>query len=198
MQAMSRDIEYAFSCTACVCFHTGALREFQMIRWRTPIIIAFLLALGAGSVFAVLQGRGSRVLDNPAITNMRFEPYAEQKAVYHVMTGGGFRDRNFRNLLLMANNHMAAVGEGWFDLRILLQGDGVDLLMAARSNPAMAAQIDSLKKRGVKFVVCWNTLIQRGLDPDKLMHGVKREDIVEAGMAEATALAQKGYIILRP
>lgn len=169
-----------------------------MIRWRIPIIIAFVLAVGLGSVFAVMQGRGSRTLDNPAITNMRFEPYAEQKVVYHVMTGGGFRDRNFRNLLLMANNHMAAVGEGWLELRILLQGDGVDLLMSARSNATMATQIDSLKKRGVKFIVCWNTLIQRGLDPDKLMHGVKREDIVEAGMAEAALLAQKGYVLLRP
>jgi uncharacterized protein len=169
-----------------------------MIRWRIPIIIAFLLAVGAGSVFAVLQGRSSGVLNNPAISSMRFEPYAEQKVVYHVMTGGGFRDRNFRNLLVMANNHMAAVGEGWLDLHILLQGDGVDLLRSAKNNAQMASQIDSLKKRGVKFVVCWNTLIQRGLDPDKLMHGVKHEDIVGAGMAEAAALVQKGYILLRP
>jgi uncharacterized protein len=178
--------------------HFHAISGDPMIRWRIPIITAFLLAVVMGSVFAVMQGRGNRTLDNPAITNMRFSPYPEQKVVYHVMNGGGFRDRNFRNLLLMANNHMAAVGDGWLDLSILLQGDGVDLLMSARTNAVIAMQIDALKKRGVKFIICWNTLKQRGLDPDTLMHGVKHEDIVEAGMAEAVSLAQKGYVILRP
>jgi uncharacterized protein len=130
------------------------------------------------------------------VVGMSFPLYPEQKVVYHLKTDGGFRNRAYRNLLLIANHHMDAVGEGWLDLRIVMQGDGIQLLAAAKSDAALAASIDRLKAKGVRFVLCRNTLMHQGIDPFSQLHGVKREDIVGAAVAEVASLVQQGFVYM--
>lgn len=137
------------------------------------------------------------VIGNPDVASMAFPLYSEQKVVYHLMGDGGFRNRAYRNLMVIANHHIDAVGEGWLDLRIVMQGDGINLLAAAKRDVALAASIDRLKARGVRFVICKNTLTYQGIDPYTQLHGVKREDIVGASVAEVASLAQQGFVYLK-
>jgi hypothetical protein len=126
------------------------------------------------------------------------EPYAAQRVVYHIQEGGGLFNRNFKHLLQIAENHAAAVAPGKLDLRIVMQGDGVDLLSWARSDEAAQRKIDALKARGVRFNVCRNTLIQRGIDPDTQLYGVARADLVTAAVGEIGALEQTGFVYIKP
>ncbi len=123
--------------------------------------------------------------------------YAPQRVVYHVAENGGFLGRGFKKLLQVASNHVEALETGQLDLRIVLQGDGVDLLTDARGDTALAARIDTLKAKGVRFLVCGNTLRMRKIEASRL-HGIAPGDVVRAGVAEITALQQQGYVYVKP
>jgi intracellular sulfur oxidation DsrE/DsrF family protein len=124
-------------------------------------------------------------------------PLAEpQKAAYHVSTGGGWFGREHRHLLDVLENHVEATGPGFIDLRAVLQGDGVDILVAARDDEALSRRIDALRAGGVRFVPCANTLISRRIDPS-LLYGVKPEDLVSAGVAELARLQSQGFAYIR-
>ncbi|MGL4440438.1 MAG: DsrE family protein [Bosea sp. (in: a-proteobacteria)] len=131
------------------------------------------------------------------IAAMHFPPYEAQRVVYHVTEGEWFFQRRFRNILHVARNHTSVVAFGDLDLRILLQGGGIDLLRQAKSDMALAAEIDTLKTAGVRFLVCRNTLLFNGIDPGATLHGVKPEDIVSSSMAEAASLIAKGHVYLK-
>lgn len=126
------------------------------------------------------------------------EPYAAQRVVYHIQEGGGLFNRRFKHLLQIAENHAAAVASGKLDLRIVLQGDGVDLLSWARSDETAQRKIDALKAKGVRFNVCRNTLIQRGVDPDTQLYGVARSDLVTAAVGEIGSLEHAGFVYIKP
>lgn len=96
----------------------------------------------------------------------------------------------------MLSNHVAALPRGAADLRVVLQGEGVDLLLAAQKNVTLAADIDRLKASGVRFLVCANTIIARRLDIANL-HGAARGDFVRAGVAETARLQAAGYVYLK-
>lgn len=133
-----------------------------------------------------------------AVKTMTFAPYAAQKVVYHVTEGAGLLGHGrYRNLLQIARNHLQAVGVGRLDLRIVLQGDGIELLQLARSDKDLAGRIDALKRDGVRFLICRNTIMGHDLDPADL-YGVAPADIVPAGIAEAASLVQQGYAYLKP
>ena len=97
----------------------------------------------------------------------------------------------------MARNHVDAIAFGELDLRVVLQGGGVDLLMAAKRDANLATQIDALRANGVRFIVCRNTLVLRGLDPATQFHGVKHDDIVSASVAETARLVAQGFAYLK-
>lgn len=165
---------------------------------RRGTIIGFL-ALCAACVSTFV---GNQMLKaSPAVPEyvaaMHFAPYEAQRVVYHVTEGEMFYQRRFKNILHVARNHADVVAFGDLDLRILLQGSGIDLLRKAKSDPALAAEIDKLKRSGVKFVVCRNTLLLNGIDPAIALHGVKPDDIVSSSMAEAALLIAKGYVYLK-
>jgi uncharacterized protein len=168
-----------------------------MSRLRTAGFIIGLTGFLAGSGWLISTAAKATNTGNPAIAAMYFAPYSPQKAVYHVSESAGLFDRNFKNILELAHNHVAAVGKDWLDLRIILQGDAVDLMIHARTNAALAARIDELRKDGVRFLICRNTLLVRNIDPDTKMYKVARSDIINAGMAEATELVQQGFVYLR-
>ena len=100
-------------------------------------------------------------------------------------------------MLQSAQNHVNAVGKDKLDLRIVLQGDGLDLLKEAAGDRAMSERVDKLKAQGVRFLVCRNTLVGRGLDPADL-YDVKTADIVGAAVAEVSALQAQGFVYVKP
>ncbi len=138
----------------------------------------------------------ARAVVPPEVAAMHFAPYEPQRVIYHVTDGEWFFERKFRNMLHVARNHVDAVALGELDLRIVLQGGGMDLLLTAKSDAKLASEIDLLRKAGVIFVVCRNTLVLRGLDPATL-YMVRRENIVASSVAEAAALVGKGYVYMK-
>jgi uncharacterized protein len=173
------------------------LEYTAMSRLRTAGFIIGLTGFLAASGWLISTKAKATGTSNPEIAAMYFAPYSPQKVVYHVSESAGLFDSNFKNILELAHNHVAAVGRDWIDLRMILQGDAVDLMIHARTNAALAARIDELRKDGVKFLICRNTLLARNIDPDTKMYKVPRSDIINAGMAEAAELVQQGFVYLR-
>lgn len=124
--------------------------------------------------------------------------YGPQKVVYHVSTRGSWRDRESEawRLIAVVNNHVTAVEPDPIELQVVFQGDGIDALRRAKSNPKLASAFDSLKKRGVTFKVCANTLEAYHLGLNTL-HGVEERDLVQAAVAEFVRLQQQGFSYIK-
>jgi len=122
--------------------------------------------------------------------------YSPQKVVYHVDYGSGWRGRAYEELLSALDNHVKAVGADKMSLVVMLQGSGADLLVSAKSTPRLAQRIDALRRQGVRFLVCRNTLLGRLIDPFSDLYGVTERDIATAAVAELVALQQEGYLYL--
>jgi uncharacterized protein len=164
---------------------------------RFGLFMAFaLLLLSALAMVAMPRSATSSPDARADLAAMAFEPYDAQRVVYHVTDGKGLFERKWKNLLHVAKNHVDAVAFGELDLRIVMQGGGIDLLRAAAKDAALATEIDRLKRQGVRFVVCKNTLALKGIDPATL-HGVSRADIVSSSVAEAAKLARDGYVYMK-
>lgn len=162
---------------------------------RKLILLAGLVAVaGVAAVSIVAVPRVLRAM-TPAPT-FYFALSEPQKVAYHVSTGGGWFGREHRHLLDVLENHVEATGPGFIDLRVVLQGDGVDILTAARGDTALSGRIDKLRAGGVRFIPCANTLIGRRIDP-ALLYGVKPEDLVSAGVAELARLQSQGFAYIR-
>ena len=133
--------------------------------------------------------------------------YGKQKVVYHIN-----RDDPKRQVGALRNiqNHIHAVGAENLDLKVVLHGDGLALLVlpdALESLPKfkrgnvderMAARIDGLKSQGVRFQVCANTVKGRKVDIESDLYDVDPADIVPSGVAELAHLQARGYTYIRP
>ncbi len=107
-------------------------------------------------------------------------------------------------------NHIDAEGADHLDIRVVLHGDGLSMLLLpealghlksfprANADGQMIAWVDILKDQGVRFEVCGATLRRRGVDVDSDLYGVEPEDIVDSGVAELARLQQRGYIYIKP
>jgi intracellular sulfur oxidation DsrE/DsrF family protein len=121
--------------------------------------------------------------------------YGKQKVVYHI----NYDDQKRLNATLRnIQNHINAVGKENLDLRVVLHGKGVTLLVYAKEDLVLQEQIDKLKAQGIKFNICENTLRGRKLDYKKDLFEVTEQDIVPSGVAEIAALQAKGYVYLKP
>lgn len=120
--------------------------------------------------------------------------YSEQKVIYHVnyddvkRQGGALRN---------IQNHINGVGAERVDIKVVMHGNGVELLRHAKTNSALQASVDNLKSQGVDFNVCANTLRGKKIALNEL-HDAKESDIVPSGVAELAHLQQQGYVYLRP
>lgn len=65
----------------------------------------------------------------------------------------------------------------------------------AQSDKTLAAQLDMLREKGVRFLICANTLKERKIDWHQL-YGVKGDDIVPSGVAELARLQQMGFVYI--
>jgi uncharacterized protein len=145
------------------------------------LVVPFLLAGFAASTAARAEDR-----------------YGEQKVVYHINYAGGEDDKVYRAALTNVQNHINAVGKDRITVKVLLHGDGVNLLRDALENQALQSDVTSLKTQNVQFLVCNNTLTGRHIDYEKDLFEVFEDDIVPSGVAELSRLQQQGYTYIKP
>lgn len=118
-----------------------------------------------------------------------------QKVVYHI----NYNDEAQLNAALgNAKNHIAAIGKDKIDMKIVMHGNGVDLLKIANTNLDMQQKVINLKKDGVDFEVCKNTLTSKKINYKNDLFDVSEKDIVPSGVAEVAILQQKGYAYIKP
>ena len=132
--------------------------------------------------------------------------YSKQKVVYHVNYDNPKQQNGaLRNI----QNHINAVGKENLDLRVVMHGNGVSLVLLpealdkvrgfkhANADPQQQAAIDNLKIQGVKFNICANTLKGRKVSMDQL-YDAQEADIVPSGVAELAHLQGQGYTYIKP
>jgi intracellular sulfur oxidation DsrE/DsrF family protein len=135
------------------------------------------------------------------------ERYGKQKVVYHINYDNPKKQAGaLRNI----QNHINAVGAENLDLKVVLHGNGLALLLEpdslaklkkfkhANADDTMTAKIDNLKDQGIEFNVCANTVRGRKVDVDADLYNVDKADIVPSGVAEVARLQQMGYSYVKP
>jgi uncharacterized protein len=117
------------------------------------------------------------------------------KAVYHLNSAD---IETQKDVLRNANNHISAVGKDNIDLRIVMHAGGVSMLRKAKTDESLKSQIDELKIKGVKFVICKKTLERGNIDYKKDLYDVSESDLVPSGVAEIALLQEKGFSYVKP
>lgn len=130
----------------------------------------------------------------------------KQKVVYHINYGSEIEQEGaLRNI----QNHINAIGKENLELKVVLHGEGVSLLLdpdslkktklkSANANDMMQAKISGLKDQGVKFKVCENTLKGKNINFEDDLYDVSKTDIVQSGVAELAILQSQGYAYIKP
>ncbi|UCB56391.1 MAG: DsrE family protein [Thiotrichales bacterium] len=135
------------------------------------------------------------------------DSYAKQKVVYHINYDNPKKQAGaLRNI----QNHINAVGAENLEIKVVLHGNGLALLLdpdsleklkkfkQANADEKMTAKIDGLKAQGVSFNVCANTVKGRKVDLENDLYNVDQDDIVPSGVAEVAKLQQQGYAYIKP
>ena len=135
------------------------------------------------------------------------ERYGKQKVVYHINYDN---PKQQTGALRNVQNHINAVGAENMDIKIVLHGNGLALLLEpdslkkltkfkhANADENMTAKIDSLKDQGVDFNVCANTVRGRKVDLETDLYNVDKQDVVPSGVAEVARLQTMGYSYIKP
>jgi intracellular sulfur oxidation DsrE/DsrF family protein len=148
----------------------------------------FFSVLAAAAAIAALLASGASA----------GERYGQQKVVYHINYDGGDGDKKYRGAMRNIQNHINAVGAENMDIKVVLHGNGLGLLVNAKDNDQLEGAVASLKSQNVAFQVCNNTLKGRKIDYNKDLFDVYDEDIVPSGVAELSRLQQMGYTYIKP
>ena len=123
------------------------------------------------------------------------EGYGKQKVVYHI----NYDDpKEQAGALRNIQNHINAVGKENLDLKVVMHGKGVSLLKTANKDLDVQSKVVNLKKQGIGFEVCANTLKGKKINYKTDLFDVSEKDIVPSGVAEIAALQQKGYAYVKP
>ena len=161
-----------------------------MMEKKSNLIWAFLICLAMFTSSQAIAG----------------ERYGKQKVVYHI---------NYDNPKAQAGalrniqNHINAVGAENLELKVVMHGKGLSLLLEpdamkntklkfGNANDAMQAKISGLKNQGVGFSVCANTLKGKKISYEDDLYDVSKADIVPSGVAELAYLQSKGYTYIKP
>ncbi|TWB39127.1 DsrE family protein [Nitrospirillum pindoramense] len=162
------------------------MRNFRSAAARFGLI---LLSLGLPAITTgCMQGQDRGEATGPY--------YTFQKVAYQ--NDGGWPDNKayFQRLLHHIGNHIAAT-DGKVEIRVVNFAAGVQLFIMAQQDPDLARQLDLLRGKGVRFLICRNTLEGMKLSPSDL-YGVKAEDVVPSGVAEVARLQGLGFVYLHP
>jgi len=150
-------------------------------------LLAGLFLLGIGSAPALAEGE-------------------KQKVVYHV----NYDDPKHQAAALRnIQNHINAVGAENLDLKVVMHGDGLALLLypdamahtkmkMANADDEMQAKVAGLKDQGIEFQVCANTLKGRKINAENDLYDVSDADIVPSGVAQLGVLQAQGYAYIKP
>ena len=133
--------------------------------------------------------------------------YGKQKVVYHINYDNAKKQTGaLRNI----QNHINAVGAENMDIKVVLHGNGLSLLLepdalsnlpkfkSANADQDMLPRIDKLKNQGVTFNVCNNTVKGRKVNVNNDLYDVVNADIVPSGVAELSHLQGLGYTYIKP
>ena len=131
--------------------------------------------------------------------------YAKQKVVYHI---NYYDPKKQTGALRNIQNHINAVGAENLDVKVVLHGNGVALLLEpdglegtkmkeANADDEMQAKISGLKDQGVSFNICANTLKGRKVATADL-YDFSDADVVPSGVAELAHLQAQGYTYIKP
>ena len=133
--------------------------------------------------------------------------YEKQKVVYHINYDNPKQQAGaLRNI----QNHINAVGAENLELRVVMHGNGVALVLLpealssvpkfkhANATDQMQAKIDGLKNQGVDFKICANTLKGRKVNREDHLYNVDQGDIVPSGVAELAHLQAQGFTYIKP
>ena len=132
--------------------------------------------------------------------------YGKQKVVYHI---NGDDPQQNKGALNNIQNHINAVGADNMDIRVVLHGNGLAVLMypdevegtkMKRGNATddMQTRITGLKNQGVRFHVCANTLKGRNINLEENLYDATQDDVVPSGVAELSNLQILGYTYIKP
>lgn len=165
-------------------------------------IMKFLILLVSLSFAA-----GCETLGTSKSSNTATERYGFQKVVYHINYDDPKKQAGaLRNI----QNHINAVGAENLDLKVVLHGNGLALLLEpdslsklkkfkhANANEKMTAKVDGLKDQGISFNVCANTVRGRKVDLETDLYNVESNDVVPSGVAEVARLQLLGYAYVKP
>lgn len=122
--------------------------------------------------------------------------YDTQKVVYHINSDGQ-SGTSYGAAMGNIQNHINAVGSDKIEVEVVMHGDGLGLLMAAKENDGLQTRISGLKGQNVRFRICENTLKGRDIALDDL-YDAWDEDVVPSGVAELSKLQQAGYTYIKP
>ena len=132
--------------------------------------------------------------------------YGKQKVVYHI----NYDDpKTQAGALRNIQNHINAVGAENLDLKVVMHGKGLTLLLTpdavantklkmGNATDEIQAKISGLKDQGVGFQVCSNTLKGKKIDRESDLYDVDKADIVPSGVAELAHLQAMGYTYIKP
>lgn len=126
------------------------------------------------------------------------QEYGQQKVVYHINYNGGEDNRAYKGALRNIQNHINAVGAENLDLKVVLHGNGLGVLLEAKKDDTMQTIVGGLKGQGVAFQVCNNTLVGRNISWEDDLYDVWEEDIVPSGVAQLAYLQGLGYAYIKP
>jgi len=133
--------------------------------------------------------------------------YPKQKVVYHV---NGDNAKQQTGALRNIQNHINAVGKDNLELKVVMHGNGVSLVLlpealetlpkmkAANATDDMQSRISGLKNQGVEFKVCANTLKGRKISLEDDLYDSSEADVVPSGVAELAHLQSQGYTYIKP
>ena len=132
--------------------------------------------------------------------------YGKQKVVYHI---NGDNPQQNKGALNNIQNHINAVGADNMDIRVVMHGNGLAMLMypdevegtkmkRGNANEEMQTRITGLKNQGVRFHICANTLKGRNINLEEDLYDATQDDVVPSGVAELSNLQIQGYTYIKP
>ena len=132
--------------------------------------------------------------------------YGKQKVVYHINYDN---PKSQAGALRNIQNHINAVGEENLELKVVMHGKGLSLLLTpdqlentklklGNATDEMQTKITGLKNQGVGFQVCANTLKGKKINYEDDLFDVDEADIVPSGVAEVAKLQAEGYSYIKP
>lgn len=141
------------------------------------------------------------VLFNLILVSAEAGESKKQKVVYHFNSD----DQKIHKAgLVNIQNHINAMGKENVEIIAVLHGGGLAMLQKGKTEDDNFLRMAELKRQGVKFGVCDNTITKKKLNKKELFVGivgkdaVKDSEIVDSGVAEIARLQAKGYAYIKP